>query len=205
MASTLELTAGGNGTLTGLGTQFTNFAQGTIDTGANWTLSATNSVATGFTLTNSGTLTDTGTLLNSGTMTGSTLRLNGGVLTNQTNGTVTAAYIYGVSPGGADTVINQASIGASGNFAIFLNASGTVSNAAGGVISGASEGVKLVGGSAVVSNPGQINGALGIGGGRGIYMPVGGSVTNGSSGGHQHGRNSGFYRDRDQQRRGHRQ
>ena len=38
------------------------------------------------------------------------------------------------------------------------------------------------GASAVVTNLGQINGAVGIGGGVGIYLPVGGTVTNGLSG-----------------------
>ena len=56
--STLELASGASaGTLSGLGTQFIDFAQSTIDAGANWTLSGANTLVAGATLTNSGTLT----------------------------------------------------------------------------------------------------------------------------------------------------
>ena len=180
--STLELAPGGPGTITGLGTQFINFAQGTIDTGANWTLSGTNSLAAGETMTNGGTLTAIGTLTNSGTLTGVRLGMKGGSLTNQTNGVVTTAYIYGVPGGGADTVVNHGSITGSGNFAIFLAASGTVSNAAGGVITSPLQAVKVSDVGAVVTNLGQIDGAVGVGGGVGVYMPNGGNLTNGLSG-----------------------
>ncbi|MDR3537185.1 MAG: hypothetical protein P4L71_11860, partial [Acetobacteraceae bacterium] len=67
--STMELTSAVSaGTLSGLGIQFGNFAQTTIDIGANWTLSGSNSLVAGATLTNSGTLTDAGTLSNAGTI-----------------------------------------------------------------------------------------------------------------------------------------
>ncbi|HEY1931619.1 MAG TPA: Hint domain-containing protein [Acetobacteraceae bacterium] len=56
--STLELaSAAATGTLTGLGTQFVNFVQITIDAGAYWTLDGANSLASGIDLTNAGTLT----------------------------------------------------------------------------------------------------------------------------------------------------
>ncbi|HEY4171990.1 MAG TPA: Hint domain-containing protein [Rhodopila sp.] len=72
--STLELTAGtGGGTLSGLGTQFIDFAQITIDAGASWTLTGSNAMPTGTTVTNAGTLTlqdttlsDAGDFVNNG-------------------------------------------------------------------------------------------------------------------------------------------
>src|SRR6201999_4099595 len=38
-ANTMELAAGGTGTITGLGVSFTNFGQLTVDTGASWRIS----------------------------------------------------------------------------------------------------------------------------------------------------------------------
>ncbi len=63
--STLELaSAAASGTLSGLGKQFIDFAQTTIDSGASWTLTGTNTFAAGTTLTNAGTLTVLNTTLN---------------------------------------------------------------------------------------------------------------------------------------------
>ena len=71
--STLELATGASaGTLFGLGTKYINFAQVTVDAGANWTLTGYNTIATGDTLTNSGSLTisSVGTLSGSGLVDG---------------------------------------------------------------------------------------------------------------------------------------
>ena len=72
--STLELaSAATTGTLSGLGTQFIDFGQTTIDSGAYWVLDGTNTLAAGTTLTNAGTLaltnasfTDNGLVINDG-------------------------------------------------------------------------------------------------------------------------------------------
>ena len=57
VSSTLELAAASlQGTLTGLGTQFVDFAQVVIDPGANWTLTGANTIAAGATFTNQATL-----------------------------------------------------------------------------------------------------------------------------------------------------
>jgi hypothetical protein len=76
VVSTLELAPGVSiGTLSGLGTQFIDFGQTTIDSGAYWVLNGSNTLAAGTTLTNSGTLAvtgatffDTGLVINDGTI-----------------------------------------------------------------------------------------------------------------------------------------
>lgn len=71
--STLELAAGGLGTIGGLGTGFVGFTQMTVDGGATWSMQGSNSLDAGATLANSGTLTlfmssltDAGALTNDG-------------------------------------------------------------------------------------------------------------------------------------------
>ncbi len=73
-SNTIELASGSsNGTLSGLGTNFTNFGSVTVDSGASWDLTGSNTLAAGSTLTNAGTLTlsgatlsDAGGLVNNG-------------------------------------------------------------------------------------------------------------------------------------------
>lgn len=66
--STLELASGtSTGTLTGLGSKYSDFAQITIDPGATWTLAGVNTLVAGQTLTLTGaTLTDPTNLVNDG-------------------------------------------------------------------------------------------------------------------------------------------
>ena len=181
--STLELaSAAGAGTLNSLGSQFTHFAAVTVDSGADWTLSGTNSLVAGATLTNSGTLTDTGTMSNAGTITGNALRLNGGTLTNQIGGLITASYVYGVAAGGSDSVVNQGTISDSSGSAIYLEAAGNVSNAAGALLSGYGMAVKLRGTGATLSNLGQISSTSPVPSSYGVYLRNGGLVTNGQAG-----------------------
>jgi hypothetical protein len=52
VVSTLELASAGSvGTLSGLGTKYVDFAQVTVDAGAQWTLTGANTLAAGYTLT----------------------------------------------------------------------------------------------------------------------------------------------------------
>jgi len=70
-SNTLELASGASaGTLSGLGTQFIDFTQTTLDAGATWTLTGANTIAVGATLTelSGASLTDTGVLENDGTI-----------------------------------------------------------------------------------------------------------------------------------------
>ena len=88
--STLELASAASvGTLSGLGTQFVDFARTAVDTGAQWTLTGGETVVAGSTLTNSGTLTiasgsliNAGTINNSGTLAVNSPLNNTGVLIN---------------------------------------------------------------------------------------------------------------------------
>ena len=167
--STLELASAGSvGTLSGLGTQFIDFGQVTVDAGAQWTLQASDTIEAGVTLANAGTLD------------GSVTLAAGGVLSNASTGTITAsagAAVYGET-GGAATVVNAGVI-AGGNEngeGIYLSAGGTVTNQSGGSIS-SYYGIEGRGGPVTVVNAGSITGS-----GQGIMLFAGGSVTNQSGG-----------------------
>jgi T5SS/PEP-CTERM-associated repeat protein len=74
--NTLELaSAASAGTLSGLGTEFVDFAQVTVASNATWQLAGTNTLAAGATITNSGTLIPA-----DATLTGSGVLINDGVI-----------------------------------------------------------------------------------------------------------------------------
>ena len=140
--STLELASGSTaGTLSGLGTQFIDFAQINEDTAASWTLTGTNTVTAGVTLTvTNATLTATGTLEN-----------DGGIVLAA--GTVTAASLIGgglIKIGAGSTLDVQGAIGTGQTIAFYgaadmlqLGAPGTV---AGNVVNfGLGETIDLAG------------------------------------------------------------
>jgi len=84
IASTMVLaSAASTGTISGLGSQFIRFARTTIEAGANWALTGTNTLANNTTLTNAGTLG-----LNAGALTVDDL-LGGGRVVVTGNGTLT--------------------------------------------------------------------------------------------------------------------
>ena len=123
--STLELASGSTaGTLSGLATQFIDFAQINEDTGASWTLTGANTVVAGGTLTvTNATLTATGTLEN-----------DGGIVLAA--GTLTAASLIGgglIKIGAGSTLDVQGAIGSGQTIAFYgtsdllqLGAPGTV-------------------------------------------------------------------------------
>jgi hypothetical protein len=168
--STLELaSAGSAGTLSGLGTQFVDFAQVTVDAGARWTLTGANTLAAGYTLTDAGSLTNAGPLSVDSALT----LAPGGVLLNGPTGTITASdgnAVYG-APGGAATVGNAGVI-AGDSDGIVLDAGGSVTNQRGAAISGG-DGIYGKNASATVVNGGGITAS-----GYGVFLDAGGSVTN---------------------------
>ncbi|HEY4173022.1 MAG TPA: Hint domain-containing protein, partial [Rhodopila sp.] len=102
-ASSLELTPGtGGGTLSGLGTQFVNFTQTTIDAGASWTLTGTNTLAAGTTVTNAGTLT----LLNATLSDGGDFVNNGVILIDPSSDTLHDLTGTGVTTIEAGSTLN---------------------------------------------------------------------------------------------------
>ena len=109
----LEFASGASaGTLSGIGLNFINFSIDTVDAGASWVLTGSNTIAAGVTLTNSGTLTDAGTLTNAGIISASSgngIRLEaGGIVTNQSSGTISG--YNGITSAGGGTVVNAGTI-----------------------------------------------------------------------------------------------
>ncbi len=152
--STLDFTTGaGHGSFAGLGSQYVNFGQVSIDAGANWTASGVNTIVSGQTLTDAGYFFDTGTLTNAGLITVGTHAIgqNGGVFVN-------------------DAAITTDG----GNVGINAYSGAMVSNSAGATITGGGwDGVQVHSGATLV-NAGLIIGAA-FGG---AYGYPGGVVTN---------------------------
>ena len=177
VASTLELTAGGIGTLVGLGSQIVNFAQVTIDAGAVWEFASSSTITDGQTVTNDGSIVapvtiSTGTLINNavgkvGHPTSTDTAIVG--LVGGTINVVNAGSIQGratvITAAGAGVVTNQASAVISGDSVIGISGAGTVVNA--GFITGVE-----------ASQPGGIVRTLGIRLGSGVVEnQVGGTIA----------------------------
>jgi len=170
---TIELAAGsGSGTIGGFGSNFTGFKTLTVDSGAQWTITGSNSLASGTTLTDSGTLINSGTLANSGTLIDAGTLVNagkiiGGVTLNtaallsvtssgsvNNNGTGKAIF------GGIATVVNDGKIVATGANAgygyqgIYLGG-GSVNNT--GMITASGNAIVLQG-AGTITNSGTVSG-----------------------------------------------
>src|SRR5262249_51823762 len=97
-SNTLELaSAASAGTITAIGTSFKNFGTIAVDAGAQWTITGSNTVASGTTYTDSGTLQVDGTIGNTTVQSGGILDGTGttGALTVESGGTLAP----GNSPG----------------------------------------------------------------------------------------------------------
>jgi hypothetical protein len=172
--SVLELAAGpGAGTLTGLGSQFVDFVQATIDSGASWTFASSNTIGAGYTLTNDGTLTNTGTLTNAGTL------VDNGIMLNTGAATLLGPLIV------AGTLDNASEITVARYRGLQLSPGGSLYNAVDGYIGRAGTGTGFnpvvfaaTGGDSTIRNLGTIKNATG---GSAVYLAGGGTITNGSA------------------------
>ena len=166
--STLELaSAAAQGTLSGLGSQFVDFAAVTVDAHANWTISS--AIQSGQTLTNNGTLA------------GVVLLTGGARVTNTSSGTITgsAGAIYAPTSAVPVTIANAGSIVVTGTsgFALNLDVAASISNT--GTIVGANVAVDIQG-VATVLNKGSIGASAS--GGSGVNLHGGGVLSNASTG-----------------------
>ena len=148
--ATLELESKASaGTISGLGDQFIHFDHITVDSGAAWTISGSNTLAAGQDLINAGVLTNTGTLYTEGAL------IDKGTLINRGTIAETDRRSFGIAvAGSAATVVNSGLIENAyttdrndPNFntpawAVGFDKGGQVFNEAGGTITGFS-GVKF--------------------------------------------------------------
>ncbi len=90
--TTLELaSAASRGTITGLGTSFVGFTAVTVDRGARWDVTGTNSLAGGTLLTVRGTLTDAGQLALGGSASGAGSVNGAGIVSISANAVLSVA------------------------------------------------------------------------------------------------------------------
>jgi fibronectin-binding autotransporter adhesin len=184
-ASRLEFaSAASTQTLTGLGTQFVNFATISIDAGDAWVLTGSNSIAAGSRLLSAPPLINDGTLTNAGRILEPLNLGSGASVTNLAGGTIvgsTGTAIYAVSGGAGNLVKNAGRITAASGAAVQLNSGGTVSSALHGVILGYAGGV-VISNIGTVLNQGTIAADRTAGVGVGVALTNGGLVSNATTG-----------------------
>ena len=163
--STLELAKGPsfNGKISGLGSEFVNFASIAVDSGADWGVYGSNSIAANATLSVYGYLGSYGTLAGNVTLGGT------GELRN--NSLIDGAVI---GTGSGVALRNFGTLLSSGTAAVNFSNGGSVYND--GRISGAGYGVRIAGGYGVAHNEASIGGTT-----AGIAVLAGGSIYNAGS------------------------
>lgn len=194
--------------MTGLGTQFVDFAQVTIDAGASWALAGSNTNIAGATLTNSGSLAVAGSLQSSGVLTNSgavngLVMLSGGTLINAQGAMMVGltAPVYGPTGGSVGTVLNAGLLvggGGTRSAGVALRSGGIVSNASTGTIAGGGVGIYINNAANTVANSGTVlnYGSVGSVGthANGVEIDGGGLVSN-AAGGTISGSNHGVLMD----------
>ncbi len=165
--STLELMTGaGAGTLSGVGSQYVNFQNFQVDSGAAWALAAGQTIQATYTFTDDGTLTNNATML-----TGVTLGA-GASVTNAAGATISSASDGVLALGSAATVVNSGTLHGDLLGVSLIGAGAAVINRS-GIISGDGDGVTIAGGVGTVTNYGQV-----LGGAIGVALSEGGTVIN---------------------------
>jgi T5SS/PEP-CTERM-associated repeat protein len=177
------------GTLTGLGTQFVNFANVTVAPSASWVLSGPNYVASGVTVTNLGHLTDSGLLTVGGSVAGP-VRLSSASSARvvvQAFGSIsgTVSAIYAAS---TDLTVTNAGVITGNTEGVFSLFGGSVTNLSRGLIVGSYAAVLLAGNPGTVVNAGtmigantRFTGAVDIGSG-GVLRNLAGGLIGGGPG-----------------------
>ena len=201
--NTLELSGAGNGVLSGLGSEFTGFAEVTEDAGSRWTLTGGNTVASAITLVSGAVLTVAGSLQKSGG--GVAVDLDGGLLVNggalaggavqfgavaSTLGITPTASFNGAvaaAPGKGDTLLLEGAGGklsglgtAFANFGVLAVAAGadwTVSSPAFDGALALSGSLTLASGALTVGGALSGNGALQLASGSLIDLAGSGSIS----------------------------
>ncbi|WP_157692352.1 Hint domain-containing protein [Granulibacter bethesdensis] len=160
--NTLELLSGAStGVISGIASQYIGFQSVTIDSGANWAINGTNTIAQSASLINSGTISVANNLTIAGSMSNaSTAKLAGNVAL-VSNGTITNdGTINGqINGGGTNAVLlNTGSVLQTGTIAVSLGSGGTVTNS--GLISNAGGTAIYLGGTG--TNILNLNNSVGI-------------------------------------------
>ncbi len=192
--TTLELaSASAGGAISGLGAHYINFSAGTVDAGAQWSLTGDNTWASGTTLTVSGSLSAAGTLRNHGAIVVESPLIvtgqffNAGAV-NATGGVAAVSVLsggvadnigIGVITGAVGTSLNVGAIGVAVASANPTNPAAIFGDGNGGDGGPGGTGVNVVSGS--LTNHGTILGGVGgdgginYGGAGGIGVDVTGS------------------------------
>lgn len=139
VASILELTSGGTGTISGLGSHYVNFGQIGVDASAIWALAGSNTIVSGATFADNGTLSNAGNLKGPVTVSTGAAFINNG---NMSYGPVS------IATGARFTNASGHNVGG-GSLGAVLTGAGTVTNA--GLIDPFSVGISLQGGGIVTN------------------------------------------------------